>query len=67
MITKRMFSLTIIGLNNSKLETIYSTIPVLKTILEDKLVNMIRDLHFRNRSQSINVDFSCLFHNILGK
>ena len=67
MITKRMFSLTIIGLNNSELETIYSTIPVLKTILEDKLVNMIRDLHFHNRSQSINVDFSCLFHNILGK
>jgi len=35
MIIRRMFSLAIVRLNNSELEIVYSTIPVLKTILEE--------------------------------
>jgi hypothetical protein len=51
-----------LGENHSEFKTVYDTNPTLKTILEDRLIDIMGDLHFHNRSWSISVDFSRLIH-----
>jgi len=48
--------------NPSDFETTCNNNLALKIVMEDKLVDMIGDIHFYNSSWSINVDFSHLFH-----
>jgi hypothetical protein len=39
-----------LGENHSEFKTVYDTNPTLKTILEDRLIDIMGDLHFHNRS-----------------
>lgn len=44
--------------NNFEFKAHYKDNPALKTIVEDKLVDTMRDLCFYNSFKNINIDFS---------